>query len=120
MQFNYPSVKQVYVGRWLAHNHCSLVERGFVGADMANGRSQLVCPTISQAARLARVNVPYVWWALRRQEERDLILRGVVPLVPPPAELSLPKPVAVSDSELIEVVRLAGPERAFKALEAVL
>ena len=69
-------------GRFLAHNHCSPVERAFMAADLFRGATQLVMPTMVQAAHAARVNVTYAWWANRRLAERAAIEAGQIPLAP--------------------------------------
>ncbi len=72
-------------GRYLAHTHSDAVERAFLAADLHLGTRQLVLPTMTQAASLARVNVTYAWWAAKRLEERRAIEAGLIPLVPPHA-----------------------------------
>jgi hypothetical protein len=46
-------------GRFLAHNHKSMVERAFEAFDLNSGVTQLVQPTMTQAAFLTRVNITY-------------------------------------------------------------
>jgi hypothetical protein len=70
-------------GRFLAHTHSSPIERAFIAVDLYSGERQLVLPTMTQAARLARINVTYAWWAAKRLEERAAIEAGMIPLVPP-------------------------------------
>ncbi len=70
-------------GRWLAHNKLGMVARGFVANDLFMGTKQLVLPTMTQAARLARVNPTYAWWAAKRLAERTAIEAGEIPLVVP-------------------------------------
>jgi hypothetical protein len=43
-------------GRFLAHNHLSLIKRAFMAADLISGVTCLTAPTQTQAAVLARVN----------------------------------------------------------------
>jgi hypothetical protein len=85
------SIYKARTGRWLAHNKLSLIERAFVAAELVTGECQLVQPTMTQAARLARVNVCYAHYAVQRQAERELIEHGACPLVPSPLRV-LPKP----------------------------
>jgi hypothetical protein len=118
-------IVKTHTGQWLAHNRLSRVERAFLAADLVTGACQLVEPTVAQAARLARVSNTYVHWAIHRLSERKLITDGAIPLMPylPASQLALPRPADVSpvtDSQLVEIVRLAGTERAFKAIEQVL
>ena len=106
-------IVKAHPGRWLAHNHLSLVERAFLAADLVIGKCQLVQPTVAQAARLARVSNTYAHWAIHRLGERGQITNGVIPLVPylPSPQLVLSKPAEMSpamDSQLAEIVRLAG------------
>lgn len=115
-----PEIVKVYPGRWLAHNKLGLTARAFVAADLVTGRHKLVCPTATQAARLARINIAYVHWALRRQADRELIEDGVLPLVPARAR-ALPAPIdwsAVDDDTLVEAVRLIGIDRTLNAAAA--
>jgi hypothetical protein len=70
-------------GRYLAHSHLDAIERAFMAADLHQGMKQLVLPTMTQAASLARVNVTYAWWAAKRLAERAAIEAHEVPLVPP-------------------------------------
>jgi hypothetical protein len=113
-----PEIVKVYPGRWLAHSKLGLAARAFVAADLVVGRCKLVCPTITQAARLARTNVAYVHWALRRQADREPIERGVFPLVPARAS---PAPIdwnEIDDDTLVEAVRLIGVDRTLNAAAA--
>jgi hypothetical protein len=68
----------------LAHAKLSAAQRAFIGADLNAGRVNFIQPTLADSARLARTNVTYVQWALKRQEERTLIEAGLRPLVPTP------------------------------------
>ena len=70
-------------GRFLAHNRGNAAARAFLAADLHLGTRQLVLPTMTQAASLARINVTYAWWAAKRLEERAAIEGGMIPLVPP-------------------------------------
>jgi hypothetical protein len=104
-------------GRYLAHAKTNRVERAFLAADLVSGRADLVAPTITQAAVLARVNPTYVHWAIRREENRIAILAGGMPLVPP---LRLPQvPVhlraELNDAELIDIARIVGSDRLLEA-----
>lgn len=112
-------IVKTYTGAWLALNKASPVIRAFAAADLVTGDRQLVQPMKTQAARLCRVPSSYVLWAIRNVADRELIEAGAQPLVPTPM-LALPKPVEVSDPELIEIVRTVGAERTFRAIEAVI
>jgi hypothetical protein len=48
-------------GRFMAHTHRSIVARAFMAADLHLGVTQLVAPTVTQSAHIARVNLTY--WA---------------------------------------------------------
>jgi hypothetical protein len=71
-------------GRYLAHAKLSAAQRAFIASDLIDGRLQLVKPTLTAAAHLARSNTAYVQAALKRQDERALIEAGVRPLALPP------------------------------------
>jgi hypothetical protein len=43
-------------GRFLTHNHASLIKRAFCAANLISGVRCLSAPTQTQAAALARVN----------------------------------------------------------------
>lgn len=119
-------------GRFLAHNHCSPVERAFMAADLFRGATQLVMPTMVQAAHAARVNVTYAWWANRRLAERAAIEAGQIPLAPAKAVNSakaadwfaqkltgqtLAESLApeFNDTLLINIARTVGSERMLAA-----
>jgi hypothetical protein len=112
-------------GRYLAHNRHDHVAHAFFAGDLVLGKTQLVRPTVTQAAVLAGVNRAYVHWALKRQAERAAIEAGLIPLVPPP----LPKadgsalPMSITgqmpDSDLIDFVRSVGVNRVLEAAVAV-
>jgi hypothetical protein len=71
-------------GRYLAHNRHDHVAHAFFAGDLVLGKTQLVKPTVTQAAFLAGVNRAYVHWAIKRQDERAEIEAGLIPLVPAP------------------------------------
>lgn len=112
-------------GRFLAHTHRDRIARAFIAADLHAGTTQLVRPTMTQSAYLARVNVTYAWWAFRRQAERPAIERGDIPLVPTgitkPNGGMLPASITghVADSEVISFVRSVGINRVLEAAVAV-
>ena len=112
------------LGRYLAHNRLSLVEKAFIGADLVTGDQVLVNPTQLQAAMLARVNPTYVFWALQEEAQfnRHRIEAGKIPLMPSrghkhngssPESVThaLPAPTAFTDSELVELAHHVGAER---------
>jgi hypothetical protein len=99
-------------GNYLAHNKYDAIGKAFLAADLYRGRMQLIRPTLTQAARLARTNYGYAWWAVKRQSERAKIEAGRLPLVPP-----VPKnPTEITDAELIDAFRKVGVEHAFDVL----
>ena len=114
-----PSYVKPVSGQYLAHAKLTKAERAFLAADLVHGTRCLTAPTVGQAAVLTHVSASYVYSAFNRAANRNLIESGCLPLVPPPA-LALPRPAEISDAELIGVVRRAGAERTFKAIEAVL
>jgi hypothetical protein len=113
-------------GSYLARNHAGMARRAFIAADLHLGTSVLTVPTQTQAAALARVNVSYVRWALKRQAERTDIERGHVPLIPPQGIVA-PKtngatPTTTSgidDAGLVQFVRSVGIDRVIHAAIAV-
>jgi hypothetical protein len=74
--------KLFVTGRYLAHNHLPFVRRAFTGADLVNGRTQLVSPTIKGAASLVRVSPAAVQAALQQEANRTAIEVGVLSLFP--------------------------------------
>ena len=66
-------------GRYLAHNHLSDVAHAFMAAELTLGVTFLTDPTLTQSARLARVNPTYAWWAKARFAEREAIEFGIYP-----------------------------------------
>jgi hypothetical protein len=104
-------------GQWIAHAKLSLHERAYLAADLHTGVSLLVEPTIGQSADLARVNHTYASWAVKRPKDRQLIVSGVAPLVPPSAVKALPAPVDPV-TQLTEVVSVLGVGGVMDALSA--
>jgi hypothetical protein len=100
-------------GNYLAFNHLSLVECAFLAADLVSGARFLTAPTQKQAAGLARVSSCYVFWAIKRQDERRKIEAGLAPLVPPPDVIS--KTNGIGDAELVQLVRNIGVNRVLEA-----
>lgn len=113
-------------GNYLAHTHATPVKRAFMAADLFMGTRELVLPTMTQAAALARVNVTYAWHALKRRGERAAIEAGHIPLVPARTTpkktngaLSVPLVSEIDDSVLIGIARTVGTERMLAAACAV-
>jgi hypothetical protein len=100
-------------GRYLAHNHLSTAARAFLASDLFMGGRQLVLPTMSQAALLARANVTYAWWAHKRIKERAEIEAGFVPLVPP-------RIAKINGSETLPQVSKLGNANGMSTLPAAL
>jgi hypothetical protein len=96
-------------GSYFAYNHLPRLQRAFLAADLHSGKCRLVTPMLTQAAAIARVNYTAAWWASVRQTERAAIIDGVMPLVPPRA--ALPASRTVSDTELADIIAIAGIER---------
>jgi hypothetical protein len=111
-------------GRYLSRS-LGKREGWFVGADLYRGDRYLVEPSLEQAALLTGSKVSAVWWALRREECREAIIAGELPLVPP----SVPKangapsvPVfnsGIDDAELMHIAHVVGAERMLAAAVAV-
>jgi hypothetical protein len=100
-------------GNYLAHNRHDPIGKALtIAAPLYLGIRVLGKPTLGQAAMLARCNRTYAFWAVKRYEQREDILAGLLPLVPPNA----PKPFSsvsetITDAELAEVIRKAGIAR---------
>ena len=103
---NQATASRPVTGRWLAHAKLSAVERAFIGSDLVDGRLQLVRPTLTAAAHLARTNVTYVQAALKRQDERALIEAGIRPLALP-LQPALPAHKSAQE-KLADIVREVG------------
>jgi hypothetical protein len=84
----------------------SAAERAFIASDLVDGRLQLVKPTLTAAAHLARTNVTYVQAALKRQDERALIEAGIRPLALP-LQPALPAHKSAQE-KLADIVREVG------------
>jgi hypothetical protein len=111
------SATRIVTGQWVAHVQKSLHERAFEAADLFNGTSLFVRPTIIQSAGLWRVNRSYVGWALKRQKERELILAGTLPLVPPTVQ-ALPAS-ASTEQRLADIVAERGVNATLAMLVAI-
>ena len=111
------SATRVVTGQGVAHVQKSLHERAFEAADLFNDTSLFVRPTIIQSAELWRVNRSYVGWALKRQKERELILAGTLPLVPPTVQ-ALPAS-ASTEQRLADIVAKRGVNATLAMLVAI-
>jgi hypothetical protein len=89
-------------GMWLAHVQLGLHERAYEAADLFNGVNLFVQPTIGQCATLCRVNRSYVSWAIKRPNDRQLIVSGAVPLVTPPAVKAFARHPRRDDRDLLK------------------
>jgi hypothetical protein len=112
------SVPRLVMGMWLAHAKLSKAERAYLAGDLYTGAARLVEPTMLQAAMLARVNVTYAHWAIKRPNDRLLVESGAVPLVPPAGPKALPKPVSPLD-RLADVVAELGMNGTLNALTMI-
>ena len=99
-------------GRNLAHSARSARQRAVLGAELLEGSTVLVQPTLLQVTELVSVCAPYIRAAHRmRPEDRRLVEAGVRPLFPP-------KMVAlISDEQLDQLARIDGGARLWAALE---
>jgi hypothetical protein len=68
----------------LAHGDLSKAEKAFLCADLFTGRCVLADHTVAGLARYVGISQVYVHWALKQQANRDAIICGWLPLVPPP------------------------------------
>lgn len=107
------SVNSPVTGQYLSRARLTRRERDFVSADLYRGVKFLVQPTLAQAAFLAGSNVSAVWWACHREEFRDEIIRGQLPLVPPLALKPIP------DTAVVSFVRHVGISRMLDAAVVV-
>ena len=114
---NQATASRPVTGRWLAHAKLSAVERAFIGSDLVDGRLQLVRPTLTAAAHLARTNTTYVQWALQRQAERLAIEAGTMPLVPA-QRLALPSSTSAQD-RLADLVAELGSSQVLDLLAGI-
>src|SRR5262249_51214418 len=97
-------------GQSLAKTPRTKIEANFCALDLHLGLKHLVFPTVRQAAGVVPGATPSgVSWAKKRDAHREEILRGELPLVPPPA----PKAATASRSneELIAIFREEGLDR---------
>jgi len=99
------------------------VQRACAAADVDDGTTVLVALTTKTVADLFQVSVPYVAAAAKLSPaERDLVRRGVRPLIPTRAPRAATAPfdwATVNDDVLVEAVRMIGVERAPHAAVAV-
>jgi hypothetical protein len=68
----------------LAHGDLSKAEKAFYCADLFTGRRCLADHTVAGLARYVGINPTLVHWALKQEANRDAIIAGLLPLVPPP------------------------------------
>jgi hypothetical protein len=122
-------------GRYLNRPERTKRECAFLGADLYCGRLHVVDLSLEQAAFLSLSTPSAVWWAAQRQEHREAILRGELPLVPAPSRTpTLPvlngnghaPPIlngnghaVTEDIELFDVIKRAGVDRTINAAIAV-
>jgi hypothetical protein len=67
---------------------------------------------------VARVNVTYAHWAIKRPHDRALVEARAVPLVPPAGPKALPAPVSPQE-RLADVVSEIGVNNALVMLAAI-
>jgi hypothetical protein len=103
-------------GRYLRRSLNSKLKAAFVGADLYRGDTQLVEPSLMQAAFITGSEVSAVWWALQRGEFRSEICLGLMPLAPSRASKAK---APISDPEVINFVRTVGIGRVLDAAVAV-
>jgi hypothetical protein len=100
-------------GQHLARAEMTFHQHAFMGADLWSGARHLVQPTQEQAALLAGCNKSALIWAIKRQQYRDAILAGILPLVPtaPPSARALLKlNGGLTDDKLVELASLIGAD----------
>jgi hypothetical protein len=100
-------------GQYLRRRKWQPYEREFWAADLYRGERRLIKPTLAQSAFLTGAgSVTGVWWAVRRQEYRDEIMSGLLPLVP--ARAVKPK-ASIGEDDLVDFVRRVGVARTLDA-----
>jgi hypothetical protein len=101
-------------GQQLSRRKWQPYEREFWAADLYRGEKRLIKPTLAQSAFLTGAgSVTGVWWALQRENYRDDIMQGLLPLVPARAVVKPKAPI--SDQEIIDYVRKVGVARTLYA-----
>jgi hypothetical protein len=117
------AVPRVVDAHSLLHVRASKAAKACDAADIIDGLAVLQNLTMRLVAAAYEISASSVARACRlTPEQRQAVRRGERPLILPQlAALPVPpRPVEISDIELIEIVRRAGPERAFRAIEATL
>ncbi len=123
------TVSRPITGRYLAHNHLPARRRALLAGDLATGKVHLVNPTISQAALLARVSIPYAaagrTVTYSRPHLRGPVENGERSLLeaadrkPSAGELLAKAWSLATPAERIAFIRLTGPDAVFDvAVEA--
>jgi hypothetical protein len=82
-------------------------DQAFAAADLYRGNKRLIDPTLAQTAFITGSDITALWWALRREDHREEIIAGRLPLVPsrPKKACSVPAPkAAVDDAGLIGII----------------
>jgi hypothetical protein len=103
---------RLLTGRYLAHNRLSHVGRAFLAADLYAGIAEPTALTLTQAAKLARVNYTAAWWASHQSAQRADIVNGLLPLVPARSRTNgHTNGHTISDPDLETVIHTAGVER---------
>src|SRR5262249_14784515 len=112
-RFDVAGPRQV-TGRNLAHSVRSASQRAVLGAELLDGSTVLVRPTLLQVAELVSVCVPYIRAARQmRPQERRLVSTGARPLFAPKRVAS----PTISDDQLDELAHIDGGARLWAALE---
>jgi hypothetical protein len=124
-----PIPTRTIVGAGLANRHLDKRQRACLAADVIDGVVTFI-PSQQQLAHIFGVSVPYIELARKLPiGKRTAILRGFDPvsfaeLMNPPRQLSLAGPVipnmkVITDSDLEQMIRAVGLERALAAAVAV-
>jgi hypothetical protein len=119
------TVSKPVTGRYLSHNHLPARRRALLAGDLASGRRHLVKPTLAQAARLARVSLPYA--AAGRDvvhcqphlrtavESGECALLKAANRISPASAILVRTWNAASPAERVEFIRRVNPDRIFDA-----
>jgi hypothetical protein len=111
-------LKGRYLKRSLKNRHLA----AFVGADLVSGEAQLVEPTLAQAAFITGSEVMSVWWAMQRQDHREEIIAGLMPLVPSRHKKAYSVPAAkagIDDVMLFDIISKVGVDHTLAIAAAV-
>ena len=112
-----PTTLTLISGRNIAHTPRTASQRAAVAAMLVRGEAELIDPTVTHAAALLRVSVPYVYAALgaTADERVDLALgkATVSEVAPSPAAALCREWRRAAPHDLVEFVRRVGVDEVF-------